>query len=39
MKALYLYSNKTGLQSKFKKHQKIIQRLSKTFYILNTGFQ
>ncbi|MDY6362820.1 MAG: YegS/Rv2252/BmrU family lipid kinase [Bacilli bacterium] len=31
MKALYLYSNKTGLQSKFKKHGKIIKRLSKSF--------
>ncbi len=31
MNALYLYSNKTGLQRKFKKHNKIIERLRKTF--------
>ena len=31
MKFLYLYSNKTGLQSKFKKHTKILKRLRKTF--------
>lgn len=31
MKVIYLYSNKTGLQRKFKKHQKIIARLKKVF--------
>ena len=35
MKALYLYSNKTGLQSKYKKHHKIISRLSKFFEKFN----
>lgn len=34
MKALYLYSNKTGLQRKFKKHHQIIERLRKTFEIV-----
>lgn len=31
MNLLYLYSNKTGLQRKFRKHQKILRRLAKTF--------
>ena len=35
MKALYLFSNKTGLHSKFKKHKKIIERLSKTFDLVS----
>ena len=34
MNALYLYSNKTGLQRKFRQHTKIIHRLKETFPIL-----
>lgn len=31
MKILYLYSNKAGLQRKFRKHRQILKRLAKTF--------